>query len=101
MTDRIVYTKLSPTKVFEDNPYKLSDIAGLPLLSSTQDLINDKPFYNLIERIFDFVFSILGIIVISPFCIVVSIAIKLNDKGPVFFKQTRIGLNGTFSNFKI
>ena len=46
------------------------------------------------KRIFDLVFSILGIIVISPFCIVVSIAIKLNDKGPVFFKQTRIGLNG-------
>ena len=46
------------------------------------------------KRIFDLVFSILGIIIIFPFCIVVSIAIKLNDKGPVFFKQTRIGLNG-------
>ena len=46
------------------------------------------------KRIFDLVLSILGIIVISPLCIVVGIAIKLNDKGPIFFKQKRIGLNG-------
>ncbi len=96
MTDRHqISLSFHPTKkLFKDNPYKLSDIAGLPLLSSTQDLINDKPFYNLMKRVFDLVISILSIIVISPFCIIVSIAIKLNDKGPVFFKQTRIGLNG-------
>ncbi len=80
-------------KLFKKNPYKLDDIAGLPLLSSTQNTIDEKPFYNLFKRIFDIIFSIFSLIIVSPIIILVSIAIKLNDNGPIFFKQIRIGLN--------
>jgi lipopolysaccharide/colanic/teichoic acid biosynthesis glycosyltransferase len=53
------------------------------------------------KRIFDFVFALLGIAVISPLLIVVSLWIKLDSSGPVFFKQKRVGRNGnTFQIYK-
>lgn len=45
-------------------------------------------------RFFDILFSLIGLAIISPLIILLSIAIKIESKGPVFFKQIRIGLNG-------
>jgi lipopolysaccharide/colanic/teichoic acid biosynthesis glycosyltransferase len=45
------------------------------------------------KRIFDVVASIIGLIVLLPVFIVIAILIKLNDKGPIFYKQKRIGQN--------
>ncbi|SFF58779.1 Sugar transferase involved in LPS biosynthesis (colanic, teichoic acid) [Halobacillus alkaliphilus] len=50
--------------------------------------------YINVKNLLDKVFSLLGIIVLSPLLILVAIAIKLDSKGPVFFKQERLGLNG-------
>ena len=46
------------------------------------------------KRAIDLTGSGLGLLVLSPFFTAVSIAIKLNSKGPVFFAQERIGKNG-------
>lgn len=54
---------------------------------------------NLLKRFFDIVFSIIGIIILIPFFIIIYIAIGIDSKGPVFFKQDRLGING--SVFKI
>lgn len=43
------------------------------------------------KRIFDILFSSVGLIILSPILLVVAILIKLDSKGPVFFKQKRIG----------
>ena len=50
--------------------------------------------YRLIKRIFDFILSLIGIAIMSPLFLIISIMIKFDTKGPVFFKQRRIGLNG-------
>lgn len=50
--------------------------------------------YNLVKRIIDLIFSIALLIILSPFLLLISIAIKLDSRGPVFFRQTRTGLNG-------
>jgi len=66
---------------------------------------NDMPFFVFrntpenylamkIKRIFDFVFSLVAIILASPVFLVIAIAIKLDDGGPVLFSQERVGLNG-------
>lgn len=47
-----------------------------------------------LKRIFDIIFSITGMILFIPFIIIVSILIKLESKGPVFYRQQRIGENG-------
>ncbi|ODS38999.1 MAG: hypothetical protein A7315_03050 [Candidatus Altiarchaeales archaeon WOR_SM1_79] len=46
------------------------------------------------KRIFDIVASLLGLVIISPFLLIVSILIKLDSEGPIFFKQWRIGKDG-------
>lgn len=46
------------------------------------------------KRIFDFLASLLGLIILLPMLVMISIWIKLDSKGPVFFRQTRVGKNG-------
>jgi len=46
-----------------------------------------------IKRMIDFTLSLIGLIITSPLFLIISIAIKLESKGPVFFKQERIGKN--------
>lgn len=48
----------------------------------------------IIKRMFDYLFSIIGLIIISPLLVFVSLLIKIDSSGPVFFKQKRIGQNG-------
>lgn len=48
-------------------------------------------FYTLSKRIIDVIASIIGIIVLSPLLLVVSILIKVDSKGPIIFKQVRVG----------
>lgn len=56
--------------------------------------INSKRSHFIIKRIFDMVLSFLGIIIVSPIYLVTIIAIKLDSKGQVIFKQTRVGKDG-------
>ena len=53
----------------------------------------------MIKRLFDIIFSFVGIVFLFPVFIIVSILIKIDSSGPVFFIQERVGLNGKF--FKI
>jgi lipopolysaccharide/colanic/teichoic acid biosynthesis glycosyltransferase len=52
-------------------------------------------------RLLDFLFSFLGLILLFPFLFFIGIIIKLTSRGPVFYKQSRVGLNGVdFNVFK-
>lgn len=45
-------------------------------------------------RFFDILFSLIGLILLSPIFVIVAIAIKIDSKGPIFYRQQRIGKNG-------
>ena len=47
-----------------------------------------------IKRGLDFILTLVGTIITSPVILVISILIKCTSKGPVFFKQERLGLHG-------
>ena len=52
-------------------------------------------------RFFDFILSLVGLVVLAPIFIVLAIWIKIDSKGPVFYKQVRVGRNGIdFGLFK-
>ena len=51
------------------------------------------------KRMFDIVFSILAIVVLSPVFILTAIAIRLESKGPIIFKSKRVGTNYTVFDF--
>lgn len=55
--------------------------------------------YKFFKRLFDICASAFGILILTIPFIIVSIAIKIESKGPVIFKQERVGLNG--KHFKI
>ncbi len=60
------------------------------------------PGESMPKRIFDVLFSFLGLIVLSPFLLVAALLIKLESRGPVFFRQIRIGKNFTpFTIYKL
>ncbi len=46
------------------------------------------------KRLFDLFFSILGLLILTPFLLIVGIAVKLSSPGPVFFRSQRVGKNG-------
>ncbi|SCH20506.1 MULTISPECIES: sugar transferase [unclassified Romboutsia] len=50
-------------------------------------------FYKKIKRIIDITLSLVGLIVLFPIFLVLIIAIKVDSKGPILFKQKRIGIN--------
>lgn len=54
-----------------------------------------KKIYNdYIKRFCDLVLSLIGIIILSPIFLIVAVAIKIDSRGPVLFKQDRIGKDG-------
>lgn len=72
-------------------PRSYSYIGDVPMLDIFDRPIND--WDSIAKRIFDIVFSSLGLIALSPIMLAIAIAIKLDSKGPVFFKQKRHGFN--------
>jgi lipopolysaccharide/colanic/teichoic acid biosynthesis glycosyltransferase len=58
-------------------------------------------FYNVLSRTLDIVASLIAIIIFSPIMLIVCIAIKLDSKGPILFRQLRSGLyNEPFMIYK-
>lgn len=49
--------------------------------------------YIHVKRVLDFLISLIALIVLSPLFLIIAIWIKINSKGPVFFKQKRVGKN--------
>ena len=55
--------------------------------------------YNkFFKRLIDIVLSGIGILVLSPVYLIVALAIKIDDPGPVFFRQKRVGIHKTHFN---
>ncbi len=75
----------------------IQDFDGLPVLGLQESTIDGVNFW--IKRIFDIIFSILLIIFFSPLMLVIGILVKLTSKGPCFYEQERMSLDG--SSFKI
>ena len=58
-------------------------------------------YFPYVKRLFDIVFSLVILVVLSPLMLIIALAIKLYDHGPVFYKQTRLTKGGKeFSIYK-
>ncbi|MBA3447476.1 MAG: undecaprenyl-phosphate glucose phosphotransferase [Pseudaminobacter sp.] len=72
-------------------PRAYSYIGSVPMLDIFDKPIND--WDSVAKRAFDIVFSLIGIVLFSPLMLAAAIAIKLDSKGPVLFRQKRHGFN--------
>lgn len=96
-----VHTKFIPdySSLIPNRPYT-EELDGLPVIN-----IRYVPLTNTVnafmKRAFDFVCSLAGIIILSPLLIVLAVIVKTTSKGPIIFKQERVGLhNKTFNMYK-
>lgn len=55
-------------------------------------------YLRFFKRIIDIVLSFLGLLVLSPLFVIIIIAIKIDDPGPAFFKQKRVGIYKKYFN---
>lgn len=93
----------------EKRTYLLPDITDIIISNSYNIQISDTPVLmsrnrgltleqRILKRIMDLIISAVAIIITSPFMLICAIAIKLDDGGPILFKQNRITINGKIFN---
>lgn len=67
------------------------NLIDTPLFMNRNNRIN--PLMRYLKRFFDIILSLIALVVLSPLFAVVAIAIKLEDGGPVFYRQERVTLD--------
>lgn len=88
------YQSIIPTKPITE------DLLGLPVVN-IRNVPLSNGLYALVKRLFDIAGSLFGIIITSPILLLIAILIKCTSKGPVLFKQERVGLhNKSFQMYK-
>ncbi|HUF17931.1 MAG TPA: undecaprenyl-phosphate glucose phosphotransferase [Thermoanaerobaculia bacterium] len=72
---------------------RVGDLDGLPTIN-----LSDTPLMGwsrFLKRSFDFVFALVALVVLSPLLVAIALAIYLEDRGPVLYRQIRMGLDGS------
>jgi exopolysaccharide biosynthesis polyprenyl glycosylphosphotransferase len=76
---------------------RISSLYGLPLMDVRPQLM--KPWEEVTKRLLDFLFSLFVLIIGFPLWMLIALLIKVDSRGPIFYRQTRVGRNGR--HFKI
>jgi len=72
---------------------RLIDLGGIHMLDLRPTLAETGP-YLFQKRAFDLAFSVVILLLTLPLFLLIAVAVKVTSRGPVFFSQERIGLNG-------
>jgi len=88
-----VYVKIIPDMYdILSGSVKMNSILGTPLIEIKHKLLPQWEFF--VKRFLDYLFSLLAIILLSPFMVLTAIAVKLSSSGSIIYKQERIGQYG-------
>lgn len=89
-TTQLVDTALVP-RMFEVLSWRsrLTDLSGLPLLEMAPR--NVSRFDQFLKRLFDIVVATVMLVITLPLSVIIAIAIKVTSRGPVLFRQERLG----------
>lgn len=71
---------------------KVNHVFGVPLINIRQNLM--PVWQQVFKRVFDICFSLFVLVIASPLYVLVGILVKTSSKGPIFYRQERIGKNG-------
>ena len=72
---------------------RLIDLGGIHMLD-LQPTLAETGSYLFQKRAFDLVLSVLILLISAPIFLLIAVAVKISSRGPVFFSQERVGLNG-------
>ena len=93
LSTRLVHVCLVPDLLQHDIiNSRITDVDGLPVLH----IIDEAPmdFRRFVKRSLDVVFSLMILILLSPLLLIIALLVFLSSKGPVLYRQERMGLNG-------
>lgn len=96
-----VHTQFVPdyNNIIPSKPYT-EDLLGLPVVNIRYVPLSNT-FNAIVKRMIDFIGSLMGIIILSPVLLIIAILIKVTSKGPLIFRQERVGLrNEPFMMYK-
>ncbi|MBN2366619.1 MAG: undecaprenyl-phosphate glucose phosphotransferase [Calditrichaeota bacterium] len=68
------------------------EIAGMPVIRLKA--VAFSGWQGFLKRTFDLVISAMVLLILSPFFMVIAVAVKFSSRGPVFYQQKRVGLDG-------
>jgi len=78
---------------------RTNQIYGFPLIEIQPHLMS--PWEQRVKRLLDIIISLIALVALLPVFILTALLIQLNSRGPVFFRQKRVGRNGKiFSLYK-
>ena len=106
--DRQVYQKCGINDTIAINSSVTELNKKIQFIADREGMLFDdqEPIYRMLKfkipiwkRLFDIIFSLLGIIILSPVFIITAIAIRLESKGPIVYKSKRVGTNYTIFDF--
>ncbi|WP_026528498.1 sugar transferase [Butyrivibrio sp. VCD2006] len=98
VTVKVVMDVDNTRMINRSNSY-VSSIGTYPMI--IYHTVSLNAYEQFIKRISDILISLVGLIIASPVMLLTAIAIKIDSKGPVLFRQERVGQNGrTFSIYK-
>jgi exopolysaccharide biosynthesis polyprenyl glycosylphosphotransferase len=73
---------------------EINTMAGMPIVSIRRTPL--EGWGRILKRAFDLVASLLGLIILSPLFLLIALAIKLTDPGPVFYRHKRLSRSGQY-----
>ena len=90
LSEKDVEIKIQPNTLdILSGSVKTSNVMGAPLIDLKTGLMPE--WQQNIKRLIDIIFSLCGLITLSPIILYVMLRVKLSSKGPVFYSQQRIG----------
>ena len=76
----------------------IGTLAGIPIIELKKTPLDG--WGKILKRIFDFIGSLFLLIISSPIILIIAIAIKLDSRGPIIYKNERVSIDGPFTTYK-
>ncbi len=71
---------------------EIDQIGALPMITLFREPLSNAA--RIVKRLFDLTIALLALTVLSPLWLIIALLIKLDSRGPVFYKQERVGMDG-------
>jgi len=77
---------------------EIATLAGIPIIEIKKTPLDG--WGRILKRIFDLIFSIILIVITSPLMLIIALAVKLDSRGPIIYKNQRVSKEGVFNTYK-
>lgn len=96
--NQVAYKQVPSLLEVKKGRFHLDTLGDVPILEFRGTPL--EGWGRIVKRLFDFIFSLIAIVVLSPFFLIIAMVIRLDSPGPIFFKQKRVSKGRDFYLYK-